>query len=182
MTLADFLNFFLGILTIVAQVASLILVAVLLFPSSKSLFSGPVNFVSKNALWLSFTVAFIATAGSLLFSDVVGYEPCKLCWFQRIFIYPQVLLLGISAWKKEKTMKIYGIILSSIGAVIALYHYLGQIGFTTLPCPATGYSVSCAKVFTLEFGYITIPMMALSAFIFILLMLIVSLKHAEVTQ
>lgn len=182
MTLAEFLNLFLGILTVIVQIISLILLLVLIFPKTKQTFSVLTDFVSKHSFLLSFLVALCATLGSLLYSDVVGYEPCKLCWFQRIFMYPQVLLLGLAMWRKERVMAFYSIVLSSVGALVALYHYLGQLGVTNLPCPAVGYSVSCAKVFTLQFGYITIPLMALSAFVFIVLAFIFSQKHSEVTN
>lgn len=88
-------------------------------------------------------------------------------------MYPQVILFGIAAFRNATHIKIYGIVLSSIGAVIALFHYVGQIGWNPfgLQCLALGYSASCAKNFVLQFGYITIPMMALSAFVLILVTL-----------
>jgi disulfide bond formation protein DsbB len=166
-----------GTLSIVAQVVSTILILCLIFPKLRNIFSGPYNFVAKHALPVSFVVALCGTLGSLIYSDIIGYAPCKFCWFQRIFMYPQVLLLGFAIWRKEKMMKFYGVVLSVIGAGIAFYHYLGQLGVATLPCPAVGYSVSCSKVFTLVFGYITIPLMAFSAFALITVALLVSMKE-----
>lgn len=152
-------NQLLGILTIVGQAA-----IILAWPFRA--------FISKNALLSAFLVALIATSGSLFYSEIAGYEPCKLCWFQRIFMYPQVILLGLALWKKDYGIKFYGIVLSSIGAVIAGYHYLLQLGVApALPCAAVGYSVACSQRFVLQFGYITIPMMALTAFLLIIIFL-----------
>ena len=88
--------------------------------------------------------------------------------------------MGIALVRKDYWMKIYGVVLSVIGAVVALSHYLGQLGLTPLPCSAVGVSVSCSERFTLEFGYITIPMMAFSAFVLIALALLISLKKEKV--
>lgn len=157
----SFVNQLLGILTIVGQAA-----IILAWPFRA--------FISRNALLFAFVVALIATSGSLFYSEIAGYEPCKLCWFQRIFMYPQVILLGLALWKKDYGIKLYGIVLSAIGAVIAGYHYLLQLGVApALPCAAVGYSAACSQRFVLQFGYITIPMMALTAFLLIIIFLAV---------
>ncbi|MEK7114916.1 MAG: disulfide oxidoreductase [Patescibacteria group bacterium] len=155
----------LGILTIIAQIFSILLF--IFFFTKKSL----PNFLKRNILLIAFAVVLIATLGSLTYSEIIGYEPCKLCWFQRIFMYPQVILLGMALIKKDYKIASYSIILSIIGAVIAGYHYLLQLGFApNLPCSAIGYSVSCSQKFVMQFGYITIPMMAFSAFVLIALL------------
>jgi disulfide bond formation protein DsbB len=92
-------------------------------------------------------------------------------------MYPQVLLMGIALIRKDRWMKIYGFAFSIIGAAIALFHYTGQLGFTPLPCSAVGVSVSCSQRFVMEFGYITIPMMAFSAFMLIAATFLLSLKE-----
>lgn len=169
MTLVSTVNQILAALTIVSQVASTLLAASL-FLRNASLRSA-LGFFSKNALPISFAVALIATLGSLFYSEIAGYEPCKLCWFQRIFMYPQVIILGMALLKKDYGAAVYSIALSAIGTVIAGYHYLLQLGVApSLPCSAVGYSVSCSQRFVMQFGYITIPMMALSAFALILLL------------
>ena len=80
--------------------------------------------VGKHGLVFALIVALIATLGSLFFSEVAQYNPCKLCWWQRIFMYPQVILLWVavmSGFKKE--IRVYAISLSSVGALISTYHY-----------------------------------------------------------
>ena len=127
-------------------------------------------FLGKHGILLAFIVALVCMLGSLFYSEIAHYIPCKLCWYQRILMYPQVLLLGLAYTKKDTHIGIYSILLSTVGAVIAFYHYLLQIGTIgeILPCTTVGYSVSCAEKFTTTFGYITIPMMSLSGFLLIL--------------
>jgi len=81
-------------------------------------------------------------------------------------MYPQVFLLGLALYKKDLGMAPYSLLLSSVGAVIAFYHYLLQLNIVpSLPCSAVGYSVSCSQIFVMNFGYITIPLMAFTAFL-----------------
>ena len=117
----------------------------------------------------AFLVALVATAISLVYSDIIGFVPCELCWIQRIFLYPQVIILGLALWKKTKDSEIYCSALSLIGGVIALYHFYGQsFNPSALPaCDALG-EASCAARYFVEFGYVTIPLMSLTGFLLIL--------------
>ncbi len=129
-----------------------------------------------NGLKISFLVALIAMSGSLFYSDVAGYNPCKMCWFQRIFMYPLVPIFGLAIGKKDKNIHEYGVVMSVIGGAIAAYHYLLQRGLVReLSCSVVGYSASCSDNFGMTFGYITIPMMAFSAFLLIALLMFVAL-------
>jgi disulfide bond formation protein DsbB len=123
-----------------------------------------------------FFVALAATCGSLFFSEIATWVPCKDCWFQRIFMYPQVVLLAIALWKKDKGIAQYILVLSLIGMLIAADHYSDQVeaawhpvpdanGVNTLlkPCDASGVSCAATQI-KFAYGYITIPMMALTAF------------------
>lgn len=162
MLLTPVVNQIFSILTILGQV---IIIGLIILGFTKS-FN---QFISKNAVLFSFVVALIAALGSLYFSEVAGYTPCKLCWFQRIFMYPQIIILGIALWRKEKEAIGYSFALSILGAVIAGYHYLLQIGVApAATCGITGYSISCSQRFIMQFGYITIPMMAFTAFLLII--------------
>ena len=131
------------------------------------------RFISSRALMLSFIVALAATLGSLFYSEIAGYTPCKLCWYQRILMYPQAVMLGIAAARKDNGIVLYGLVLSGIGAAIAAYHYLLQIGLVDeiAPCTTVGYSVSCTETFTMTYGFITIPFMSLVAFLLIIALL-----------
>lgn len=178
MTLVSVTNTALSLATVAGQAGILLLIGLLAFRQTRAL-----ERIGKSAVLVSFIVALVATLGSLLYSEVIGYEPCKLCWFQRIFMYPEVIILGILLWKRGEARTAAvdeSIVLSAIGAVIAGYHYLLQAGIApALPCSATGYSVSCSERFVMSFGYITIPLMTFTAFVLIALLLGVSKKVHE---
>lgn len=160
----------LSVLTIAGQLLSVSLI-VLLFTRPKDSPSPFSVWISSHGLLLMLIVALTATTGSLFFSDVAGWTPCKLCWFQRIFMYPQVLLLGLAIWFKDKTIARYIILLSVIGLLIAAFHYGEQVMAAlnpvavdpNVPCDTSG--TSCRSTPFFNFGYITIPMMALTAFL-----------------
>ncbi|MEN9604622.1 MAG: hypothetical protein RJB39_307 [Candidatus Parcubacteria bacterium] len=173
MTFIIFLNTTLSWLTVLGQI---FVIAVLIYLLTGRMNNRLMRFVGRHGVLLGAIVALVAMLGSLSYSNIVGYAPCGLCWWQRIFMYPQVFLLGIAAGKKNvhrQVISYYGIILSLIGVVIAFAHYLLQRGVIDFSCETVGYSVSCAKVFTMNLGYITIPLMAFTAFIMIFVCLLV---------
>jgi len=130
------------------------------------------KFIGKNILELSFLVAFIATAGSLFFSEVAGYKPCELCWFQRIFMYPQVILLGLAWLRKDNKIIDYALPLAIGGTLISLYHnYIYYLAQKSAICSA---ATPCTTPYVLEFGYITIPLMALTAFLSLIFLMSIS--------
>ena len=124
----------------------------------------------KNSLLFAFIISLTATLGSLFFSEILGYTPCKLCWFQRIFMYPLPIIFGIALKNKDLGIKKYTIPLAVIGALIAAYHYSVQVFQFTTNCGANS-EVPCNLVYSFELGYITIPMMALTAFILIIILM-----------
>jgi disulfide bond formation protein DsbB len=132
-----------------------------------------IRFFSRNGLFFAFIVALVATGGSLFYSEIAGFEPCKLCWFQRIFMYPLAVLLGLAWLKKDFKFTFYPTVLAVIGAGISIYHnYIYYGGISLFPCEPFGLGASsCTKVLVMEFGYVTIPLMALTAFLLIILFL-----------
>lgn len=114
---------------------------------------------------LAFTITLVATLGSLFYSEIAGYDPCKLCWFQRVFMYPQVIILGIAWWLKDKSAWVYPLALSVVGLVVAGYHYVLQLWPSqVVNCSIVGQATSCSGTYVMQFGYITIPLMAATAF------------------
>lgn len=173
--MADFFNQLVSILTVLGQIVIIVMIICLFFSGRTQKIGG---FFPRNAVLFSFIVALLATLGSLFYSDILGYEPCKLCWYQRILMYPQVFVLGLALWRKDKAVKSYSLLLAVIGGLIAGYHYLLQIGVASgVPCGAVGYSVSCSQRFVMEYGYITIPMMALTAFVMIILFSVLGFRQ-----
>lgn len=172
--------------------ASDIAIALFVLLSIASVFSAPARRlrdtllarVSKYALAFAFVVALVSTLGSLYFSEVAHYEPCRLCWFQRIFMYPQAILLGMAFFRKDNKIFSYAVPLSVIGGMISAYHYYIQVkaavtASTASSCSATG--VSCASTPFFSYGYITIPFMALTGFALILIAAYIS-RRATATK
>ncbi|RUS53768.1 disulfide bond formation protein DsbB [Kurthia sp. 3B1D] len=121
----------------------------------------------ENALLFMWTVSLVATLGSLYFSEVQLYEPCKFCWFQRIFMYPLVLILGIAYIQRNVKIAATSAIFSVIGACIALYHYgIQKIPYLQDNAASCGL-VPCTGQYINWLGFITIPFLSLTAFILI---------------
>ena len=127
------------------------------------------NFVHKYILELIFWSVLSAVVGSLVYSQIIGYPPCELCWIQRICLYPQLIIVYMAMRRKDKTIIDYLVPLSVIGAVVALYQSFIQWGFdfgSAVGCANLGGE--CAKVFFKEYSYITIPFMSFTIFIYII--------------
>ena len=115
--------------------------------------------------YLAWVIALIATVGSLFFSEVMELPPCVLCWYQRIAMYPLVAIICIGIVLRDYRMKFYALPVCLIGLVISIYHnllYYGIIPESITPCQQ---GVSCTSRQIEWFGFLTIPLMALAAFI-----------------
>jgi disulfide bond formation protein DsbB len=121
-------------------------------------------------LWSAFALASTAMLGSLYLSEIADFIPCTLCWYQRIAMYPLVPLLGIAAWRRDHGIDLYAAVLAIVGAFVAGYHYLLQT-FPSLDSGSCNPLVPCTAAYIRQFDFITIPYMALSAFLLILALL-----------
>ena len=122
---------------------------------------------------LAWLVAATAMAGSLFFSEVMALPPCVLCWYQRIAMYPLVLILGASYLRQDGAHRAYGIPLTVSGLGIAVYHnllYYKLIPQSITPCTS---GVSCTSRQIEWFGFVTIPFLSLLAFTLILVLLVI---------
>lgn len=120
-----------------------------------------INELLPYAAWVT---ALVATAGSLFFSEVMDLPPCILCWYQRIAMYPLVLVVGVGIVMRDARWKYYALPLSLAGLAIAVYHnllYYHVIPESITPCKE---GISCTTVQIEWLGFITIPLMALTAF------------------
>jgi disulfide bond formation protein DsbB len=136
------------------------------------------DLVGDWALWLAWLVAAGSMLGSLYYSEIVHYPPCSLCWYQRIAMYPLVVILGIAAWRRFRAIRTYALPLAVIGALFALYQYvLGYLpDAEVLGC---SIDVSCTERYVWEFGFVDFPFMALVGFAFIGCLLACSPTPAE---
>lgn len=121
------------------------------------------------AAWI---IALVATVGSLFFSEVMQLPPCVLCWYQRIAMYPLVVVIGAGILMRDNRLKNYALPLSLAGLVISGYHnllYYAIIPESIAPCTQ---GISCTSRQIEWFGFITIPLLALAAFLIITVCLI----------
>ncbi|WP_088051958.1 disulfide oxidoreductase [Virgibacillus dakarensis] len=128
--------------------------------------------IKQFSLYVAWLVTVVATLGSLYFSEIRGFIPCELCWYQRILMYPLTLILGIATFQNDLAVKKYVLPIAIIGWSISLFHYLEQKvpGFAEIrPC-ANG--VPCSAEYINWLGFVTIPFLALVAFTLIILFML----------
>lgn len=118
----------------------------------------------KIYLYVAWFQALAATLGSLLFSEILHFPPCVLCWYQRICMYPLVIILGLGILLKDRFVAYYAGLFIAIGWIISLYHnllYYNILSESAAPCIA---GVSCTTKFIEVLGFVTIPFLSLTAF------------------
>ncbi len=168
------LNHLVALGTIGMQALTLVLLFVFFF-KKESLVA---KLAGRWGMWVAFLLSLAGVAVSLVYSDYFGIIPCGLCWVQRVFLYPQVVLFALALWKKDRRIADYSIALSIFGAAVALYqHYLQMGGTSALPCPASGAG-DCAKRFLFEFDYITFPLVAFSSFALLIVIMLFVRRHS----
>lgn len=128
------------------------------------------QFLANYASQLAFGPAIAALLGSLYFSEIRGFVPCELCWFQRILMYPIVALLVVGILNDDWMLPRYVLPLSLTGICVSTYHYLLQTHVIGSSICSAG--VSCASRYINVFGFITIPFLALIAFLLISILML----------
>ncbi len=126
--------------------------------------------IQDNGIALAFLVTLFATLGALTYSNVFMFAVCEFCWYQRIAIYPMIVLLGMAAIRKDTFIKPYVIVLATIGMAVSIYHwFVHMVAFygsqssadALVPCDSNSIISACSKSEILEYGFITIPFMAI---------------------
>ena len=164
----DQFNIILSILALFGQISIIVLILYLFFGQKYQ--PRLVKAIINNLIPLAFIVALVATSGSLYYSEIAKFTPCELCWFQRIFIYPQVILLGLAWLKKEQHILDYSLVMIVVGIIISLYH--NYIYFTAKPSGFCSIVAPCTQQYIVGFNYITIPLLALTSLVLIGLLLL----------
>lgn len=137
-------------------------------------------FVAMYGITLSVLLVFGAVVASLYYSSIANFTPCVLCWYQRIFIYPQLVLFVVALARKTRDVLPYTIALSIVGGAIAVY----QVIIERLPtlaavCAPDELATSCGTIYVEGFNYITIPVMGLTIFVLLLLVAGIMKKEAK---
>jgi disulfide bond formation protein DsbB len=168
-----FFNNFFAILTVVALVGAvgLLVFRVVRGPDAATL-------LGNKAVWLAWVVALVATVGSLMYSELFHYVPCRLCWFQRIAMYPLAIVLLVGAIRREVAVKFYAIPIALIGLVISVYHNVLQF-YPSLEGTSCDPLVPCSARSIEMFGFMDLPFMAGAGFIVIAVLLAFYTKADE---
>ena len=167
-----YLNLFLGSGAILLQIFSVIVLFLLFIGPKKNAY---LAFIDKHYLTLGFIISLMASLFTLVYSEIVGFIPCYLCWYQRAFMFPLPFIFGVAIWVKDRKIVKYVLPLLSVGFLISVYqnffYYFGES--SNLPCDASG--VSCYQQLVREFGgYISIPMLALTTFVALITIVLVA--------
>lgn len=112
---------------------------------------------------VAWVMAVIAMSGSLYYSEIANFPPCEYCWYQRIAMYPLVLILGIAVIRKDRSVRRYAIPLASIGGLISAYHYLIQ-RMPDLSLGECSFGLPCTAAWVWKFDLVSIPFMAFVSF------------------
>lgn len=146
----------------------------------KSIFQRAISTIGPYALYIGLIQAIVAFLGSMYYSNIAGYPPCTLCWYQRIAMFPLFILLLVGILRKDHLVHLYILPLATIGWTISLYHnllYYKWIPDTLAPC-TTG--VSCTTKYVEYANFITIPFMAFTAFTVIIVSMCIHRRYLKI--
>lgn len=134
------------------------------------------NIYSSSIVFICFLVASVATLGSLFFSEIMHFIPCSMCWYQRIFMYPLVLIFLINLLYPDDKLFKYAFGLVLVGLGLSVYHNLLMFGIipeTIVPCVS---GVPCSTKYINWLGFINIPLLSLCAYLILFVLLILGKK------
>lgn len=129
--------------------------------------------------YIVWATSLTSVLGSLYFSEIAGFAPCVLCWWQRIFMYPILAILTVGILTKDKNWPRYVLPLSIAGTGVAFYHELLQIGVIPEAVKICVTGVSCTTNYIDWFGFVSIPLLSLASFTLITVLSIILLKHCD---
>lgn len=135
-----------------------------------------IKWLKYNALYLSLGIVLLGLIGSLYASEVAGLAPCVLCWYQRLALYPLAVILAVGIILKDHKVFHYAIAFPIFGALVAFYHVLISSGVFPVVLEACQVGVPCAQV-SWSFGFITLPVLSLIAFLVIIALLFLYKKQ-----
>lgn len=126
--------------------------------------------------WL---VAAISTLGALFLGEVMGFAPCVLCWYQRIFMFPLVFVLAVGLFPFDSRVTRYALPLAIVGWLVAAWHVLLTAGIIPESATPCAQGVPCGLVQVEWFGFVTIPLLSLASFTVINALLFITYKSAK---
>lgn len=139
------------------------------------------QFVEIYGPYFAFVVALTATLGSLFFSEIAHFIPCTLCWYQRILMYPLTIITLVGIIEKDEFLPKYMLPFSIVGMAVSTYHYLIQLGvFGNAASCSIG--IPCNARYVSYLGFITIPLMALTAFILLTIIMLATRRAYQLSD
>jgi disulfide bond formation protein DsbB len=171
-------NFFL-VLTIVADVvvvfAVLCALAALVSPNARASVTSWARAVAPQSVVFAWIVATVTTLGSLYYSEHAGFVPCELCWYQRIVMYPLVIVLGVAALRRDRAVWITTLVFVGIGAPLSLYHWLVERVPAFEESSSCSAFAPCSAPWFEKLGFVTLAWMAMSSFLLIGVLMVCTL-------
>lgn len=172
--MTDTVDTLLGALGVLGQIAIVALLAAgtaaLVSPKVREGLLGSWSALQSQALWAAWVVAAVATGGSLYFSEIADYIPCQLCWYQRICMYPLSIILLVGALLRDRRAVLYAMVFPVVGALVAIRHVYIEHN-PQAESAGCRIGAPCSAKYIEEFGYVTIPVLALTGFVLIGLLL-----------
>ena len=162
---------FFALLALGANAVVLIAVVTTAVPALRPLRANLAEGVRGTTLGLAAIVATVATSGSLYYSEIAGFPPCLLCWVQRGFMYPLAPILAVAAWRRAEPVAPWARAFALLGAAVSVWHLLVERFPTLEGAVACDPTNPCSLVWVRELGFVTIPYMALAAFLLIAVLL-----------
>ena len=167
--MTDALTTALAALAIVLQVLlallALVAIAALFSPAARRLLVAARETLMGGELWFAWVVALVATLGSLYYSEIADFQPCRLCWMQRIAMYPLAAVLLVGALRRDTRSAVqYAFVFPLAGAAISAYHLYIEAN-PEAESAGCKIGVPCSVKWIDEFGYVTMPMLAITAFL-----------------
>lgn len=137
------------------------------------------TWLNRNSMYIALVAAWVAMSGSLYFSEVRGYVPCVLCWYQRILMYPLAAIIAVGLLRRDSNLPFYVLPFSLYGLGMASYHYLLEKTDLFASSAACAQGVSCTTQWINWFGFVTIPFLSMTGFLIITLMSVIALLNGE---
>jgi disulfide bond formation protein DsbB len=163
-------NFF----TVLTFVADAIVVALLVFGlaalvsrSARRAWQATASAIAPQAVLVAWIVAVVTTAGSLYYSEYLGFLPCELCWYQRILMYPLTIVLGVGVVRRDSKVWITGLVFVALGAPLSMYHWLVERVPSFAESSSCSLAAPCSAPYFEKHGFITLAWMCLSSFLLI---------------
>jgi disulfide bond formation protein DsbB len=178
-------NFFL-VLTLAADavvvVALVLALAALVSPRARASVVSLATAVAPQSVLLAWIVATVTTLGSLYYSEHAGFVPCELCWYQRIVMYPLVIVLGVAWLRRDRKVWKTALVFVVIGAPLSLYHWLVERVPAFAESSSCSVAVPCTAPWFEKLGFVTLAWMAMSSFLLIGVLMVCSIVGARAYQ